>query len=122
MKCLKSISFAALLIATIAVRAQQPETINLIQTPGEFEQTELVLEAGKAYVFEVANNGVDHEVGLVVAPKGKTDQPNHVKEAYVTKTVKDGETQSSNVVTLEKGEYVYFCPLNPTPQYKIVVK
>ena len=61
-------------------------------------------------------------IATIVAPKGKTDQPNHVKEAYVTKTVKDGETQSSNVVTLEKGEYVYFCPLNPTPQYKIVVK
>ena len=25
-------------------------------------------------------------------------------------------------VTLEAGEYVYSCPLNPTPNYKIVVE
>ncbi len=102
--------------------AQEAETVKLDQTPGEFVTKELTLKAGEAYVFEVTNKGVDHEVGFVIAPEGKTDQKNHVKDAYLAKTIKDGETAQSKAVTLEKGEYVYFCPLNPTPQYKITVK
>jgi len=97
------------------------ETIKLKQTKGAFNVEQLNLSAG-TYVFEVSNDGVDHEVGFVIAPKGKTDQPNHIKEAYVAKTIKDGETSSSKEVTLAKGEYVYFCPLNPTPQYTIIVE
>lgn len=98
------------------------ETIQLKQIKGEFTTQGLKLSAGSTYVFEVTNDGVDHEVGFVIAPKGKTDQPNHIKEAYVQKTIKDGETSSSKEVTLTKGEYVYFCPMNPTPQYTIVVE
>ncbi len=122
MKNLKSIVVAFTLVAAIVVNAQEPETVNLSQTPGAFEQTELTLEAGKAYVFEVANEGVDHKVGFVIAPKGKTDQANHISSAYLKSTIEDGETAQSNQVVLEAGEYVYFCPLNPTPQYSITVK
>lgn len=113
---------ALVVLGTLAANAQEPETINLVQTPGEFDQTELRLEAGKTYVFQVANEGVDHLLGFVIAPKGKTSKENHVQSAYLTKTIADGETASSQEVVLEKGEYVYFCPLNPTPQYKIVVE
>ena len=70
----------------------------------------------------MANKGVDHAVGFVIAPKGKTDQDHHVQAAYLSKTIEDGESAKSGEVTLEKGEYVYFCPLNPTPQYKIMVE
>ena len=69
------------------------------------------------------NKGVDHECGFVLAPKGMTEQKNHIPEAYLTKTIKEGETSSSKFeVTLKKGEYVYFCPMNPTPQYSLVVE
>ena len=122
MKIVKSFVFIAALFVAATSFAQDAEKVSLVQTPGKFETTELTLEAGKPYVFEIANQGIDHNVGFVVAPKGKTDQKNHVKEAYVTKAVADGETSISNVVTLEKGEYVYFCPLNPTPQYTIIVE
>ena len=37
-----------------------------------------------------------------------------LKTAYVTEVVADGKTQKSKATTLEKGEYVYFCPMNPT--------
>jgi len=47
---------------------------------------------------------------------------NHIKEAYVTKAVATGKTESSKEVKLKKGNYVYFCPLNPTPQYKLIVE
>lgn len=121
MKNLLSILAVAFLVVTSAY-AQNAKTVKLEQVPGEFTETTLTLEAGKPYVFEVANNGIDHAVGFVVAPKGKTDQPNHIPEAYLTSTIEDGQTGNSGVVTLEKGEYVYFCPLNPTPLYSITVE
>ncbi len=105
-----------------AALVQDARVILLDQTPGEFEKTELKLKAGKPYIFEVTNDGVDHEVGFVIAPAGKTEATDHIQNAYLSKTVKDGESARSKEVILEKGEYVYFCPLNPTPQYKLVVK
>ncbi|TRX58771.1 hypothetical protein FNH22_12910 [Fulvivirga sp. M361] len=111
----------ALLISSVSF-GQKAKTVKLEQTPGEFSKTELTLKAGKPYVFDVKNAGVDHEVGFVIAPAGKTDQEHHVKSAYLSETIKDGQSATSGEVTLEKGEYVYFCPLNPTPQYKITVK
>ena len=117
-----SIILGLLVLSSLAGFAQEAEVIKLEQTPGKFETTELTLKAGESYIFEVTNSGVDHKVGFVVAPEGKTDQENHISNAYLTKTIKDGESAQSKVVTLEKGEYVYFCPLNPTPQYKITVK
>ena len=101
---------------------QAQEVVKLDQTTGEFTQQELNLKAGETYVFEVTNSGVDHEVGFVIAPKGKTDQEHHIPEAYLSKTITDGETAASQEVTLEEGEYVYFCPMNPTPQYALTVK
>jgi len=99
----------------------QVKTIALAQTGGEFVQKELTLDAG-TYVFEIANKDVDHEVGFVLAPKGKTDEANHIKAAYVKSPVATGSSSLTNEVVLTKGEYVYFCPLNPTPQYSLVVK
>lgn len=122
MKNIKSIIFAITVLGAVFVNAQKVEKVSLVQTPGKFEQTELTLKAGKPYVFEVANSGIDHKVGFVVAPKGKADQANHIQNAYLKSTVEDGETAQSNEVVLESGEYVYFCPLNPTPQYKIIVE
>jgi len=34
----------------------------------------------------------------------------------------EGQTKQSEVVGLKPGEYQYFCPLNPTPEYTIQVK
>lgn len=95
------------------------KTISLEQTKGDFTIQGLTLDAG-TYVFEIANNGVDHEVGFVLAPKSNPDQ--HIKSAYVQETVKNGKTSTSKEVTLAKGEYIYFCPLNPTPKYTITVE
>lgn len=112
---------AILSLFTTTAIAQQVKTIKLEQTKGDFSVHGLTVSEGD-YVFEIANNGVDHEVGFVIAPEGKTDQANHIKEGYVKETIKNGKTSSSGVVNLKKGTYVYFCPLNPTPQYKIVVQ
>ena len=93
--------------------------VSLEQTKGEFTQKEVTLEAG-AYIFEISNNNVGHQVGFVLAPKANPDA--HIKTAYVTKAVENNATETTNVTQLEKGEYVYFCPLNPTPQYTLIVK
>ncbi|MEM6737035.1 MAG: hypothetical protein AAGC64_03355 [Bacteroidota bacterium] len=119
---LKSIFFSIVVLGATALNAQKAKTVSLVQIPEAFETTELKLEAGKPYIFEVENNGVDRKVGFVVAPKGQTEQKNHVKEAYLKKAISNGETAISGVVTLEAGEYVYFCPLNPTPFYTLIVE
>ncbi|MDO5978705.1 cupredoxin domain-containing protein [Flavivirga spongiicola] len=99
------------------------KTVSLEQTKGEFTQKALTLSEG-SYVFEVANNHAAKEVGLVLVPKGKdaSKPENHIKTAYVTAVVKEGKVEKTNVTKLTKGEYVYFCPLNPTPQYTLTVK
>ncbi len=118
----KFFSLAILLVFALTASLQaQVNTINLGQTTGEFTIKKLTLAPGD-YQFEIANNGVEHEVGFVLAPKGKTDQANHIKAAYVKAPVKNGTSSKTDVVSLTPGEYVYFCPLNPTEQYSLTVK
>lgn len=98
------------------------QTVSLAQTPGEFKTKQLKLKPG-TYKFEVTNVSVDHAVGFVLAPKQDDIQAeDHIEAAYLSKTIGEGETASSGEVTLAKGEYVYFCPLNPTPQYVLKVE
>ncbi|MEM8524178.1 MAG: cupredoxin domain-containing protein [Bacteroidota bacterium] len=95
--------------------------VTLSQTPGKFIIEGLTLSAGQ-YQFEVANEGVDHNVGFVLVPKGKYDAANHIKEAYVKAPVAEGKSSMTNIITLEAGEYEFFCPLNPTEKYPLTVK
>jgi len=97
--------------------------VSLEQTTGEFTQKTLTLEEGD-YIFEIANKNVGHQVGFVLVPKGAdaSNPENHIKTAYVTKAVENNTKETSKVTTLTKGEYIYFCPLNPTPQYTLTVK
>lgn len=103
---------------TVSNKMQQ---VKLVQTPGKFETKDLSLKAG-AYQFQIANEGVDHEVGFVLVPKGEYDASNHIKEAYVIATVPEGKSSLTNVVNLSAGEYEYFCPMNPTAKYGLTVK
>ncbi|MFT5819521.1 MAG: plastocyanin [Crocinitomix sp.] len=120
-KIIKNSLFVLLLTFSAIGFSQDAGNIVLEQTNGEFTVEELHLSAGD-YVFEIVNNGVDHEVGFVIAPEGQTDAASHIKEAYVTAPVQTGSSSKTNVVTLKPGTYVYFCPLNPTPEYKLIVK
>jgi plastocyanin len=97
-----------------------PENIKLTQIPGEFKTESLTLEEG-TYQFEIENEGVDHEVGFVLVPKGKYDAANHIKAAYVIAPAATGKSSMTNIVSLKTGEYEYFCPLNPTEKYSLTV-
>ena len=98
-----------------AMKDKEVKTIALEQTSGEFTQKQVTVSAG-TYVFDISNNGVGHDVGFVLVKKGlDVSKPeNHIQTAYVTQPVKTGASQTSKATKLEKGEYVYFCPLNPT--------
>lgn len=98
------------------------QTISLDQSPGEFAQKSITVDAG-TYVFTVNNKDVGHNVGFVLVPKGKdiSKPENHIKTAYVTAPVANNETGHSNATTLTPGEYVYFCPLNPTATDNLLI-
>ncbi len=115
--------FSFVLAITFNVQAQEVKKVSLEQTKGAFTQKEITLSPG-SYIFDITNNHAGTDVGFVLIPAGTdaSDAKNHIKEAYVTKVVAEGNTESTKTVTLEKGTYSYFCPLNKTPQYTLVVE
>jgi len=96
------------------------EQLKLGQVEGKFKVEALTVSEG-SYQFEIANNGVDREVGFVLVPKGKYDMSDHIQAAYVKAPVANGSSSQTGIVDLKAGEYEYFCPLNPTPKYTLTV-
>jgi hypothetical protein len=83
----------------------------------------LVLKPGK-YVFRVTNKNVPYELGFWVREKGYDwRNPVHklTKSSISGGGLFAGATQDY-AVDLKAGEYLYSCPLNTTPDYKLVVK
>jgi hypothetical protein len=58
-------------------------------------------------------------VGFYIHEKG-SNKP--VSNSMTDGHIKKGETKSTGVVELKAGTYEYSCPLNPTPEYRIIVK
>jgi hypothetical protein len=82
------------------------------------EATTMELAPGK-YVFRVTNKNVPYELGFWLRGGSLVDRallPSVSGGGLVT-----GKTQDYPI-ELKAGEYVYSCPLNPTPDYKLVVK
>lgn len=82
----------------------------------------LKLTPGK-YIFRVTNKDVPYEVGFWLRTKGY-DWRNPIDKLTKTSVSGGGLTEGKTkdyAVTLTPGDYVYSCPLNPTPNYKIVV-
>ncbi|MDA9774403.1 hypothetical protein N9B82_05545 [Saprospiraceae bacterium] len=129
----KGILFSAMMIMlsfvfTSNVTAQTQDAdvtiIELHQTPGAFKTTNLNLLPGK-YQFRVVNDDVEKEVGFLIQQAAKKDMnpmETAVDNSFTTKTMKKGEVAYTGVVELTAGEYVYSCPMNPTPHYTINVK
>lgn len=107
----------------MTTKADAVKTIRLEQTKGEFTQKGLTISEG-SYVFEIKNNNAGVDVGFVLVPKGKDASvaEHHIATAYVSQVVKEGKVETSKTTTLTKGQYVYFCPLNKTPQYTLIVE
>lgn len=142
---------AAVLVASAAGAASEtPRVITLTQTPCQFLESEhgrdlgfksrsaadcnainartgkkrlaeaktIELAPGK-YVFRVTNKNVPYELGFWLRGDSLVDRallPSVSGGGLVT-----GKTQDY-AIELKAGEYAYSCPLNPTPDYKLVVK
>ncbi|MDJ0797683.1 MAG: hypothetical protein QNJ51_12855 [Calothrix sp. MO_167.B12] len=77
----------------------------------------LRLKPGK-YIFRVSNRDVPYELGFYLRGEG-------VSSVTLPKVsgggLKKGTTKDYQI-TLKPGKYVFSCPLNPTPDYPIVVE
>ena len=71
-----------------------------------------------AYVFRVRNRDVPYELGFWLRGDGLVARARLPSVSGGGLTA--GKTQDY-AIELERGEYVYSCPLNPTPDYKLVV-
>ena len=77
----------------------------------------LKLEPGK-YIFRVTNQNVPYELGFYLRGTGlgRLVLPKISGGGLHTGVTQDYE------IELKEGRYVYSCPLNPTPDYNLVVK
>jgi len=83
----------------------------------------LSLKPGK-YVFRVKNENVPYELGFWIR-EPDYDWRNPVHKVTKTSVSGGGLTQGRSKdyqVDLKPGDYIYSCPLNPTPNYKIRVE
>lgn len=130
--------------------AETPTVIELTQTPCQFVESEngkdlgyvsnnkadceaindqsgaerlasskvITLKPGK-YVFRVTNKSVSYPLGFWLRGDGLLNRatlPSISGGGLTTGATKD------YVIELKPGEYVYSCPLNPTPNYKLRVE
>ena len=76
------------------------------------------------YLFRVTNKNVPYPLGFWLREAGY-DDANYVKRLTMTSVsgggLDTGKTKDYRV-ELEPGEYIYSCPLNPTPNYRIIVE
>ena len=82
------------------------------------EARPLALAPGR-YVFRVTNKDVPYELGFWLRGDGLV---NRAKLPSISGGgLTTGETRDYEI-TLTPGEYVYSCPLNPTPDYRLTVR
>ncbi|MDA1000558.1 MAG: hypothetical protein O2807_08605 [bacterium] len=77
----------------------------------------LELKPGK-YIFRVANKNVPYELGFYLRGAG-------IGRFTLPKVSGGGLTLGKSqdyAITLREGDYLYSCPLNPTPDYKLIVR
>lgn len=137
-------------LPAIAQTAGQPGVIELTQVPCQFLESEngknqgyksaqkadcekinaksadarlkaaktIELKPGR-YIFRVTNKDVPYELGFWLRGEGVVGRaalPSVSGGGLTT-----GKTQDY-AIELKPGSYVYSCPLNPTPDYRLVVK
>jgi len=104
--------------------ADDCKTINADTGDKRLGEAKVLELAPGTYTFRVSNADVPYELGFWIRESDyQLGNPVH----KLTKTSVSGGglvegTSKDYEVELEPGEYLYSCPLNPTPNYKIVVK
>jgi hypothetical protein len=82
------------------------------------EAKTLELQPGR-YVFRVANRNVPYELGFWLRGESLIDRARLPSVSGGGLTT--GKTQDY-AIELKPGNYVFSCPLNPTPDYRLVVR
>jgi len=95
------------------------ETINT-QTGGQRVSAAkpMELKPGR-YIFRVTNRSVPYELGFWLRGEGLVGRA--ILPSVSGGGLARGKTQEY-AIELKPGEYLYSCPLNTTPDYKLVVK
>ena len=78
----------------------------------------IILKPGR-YTFRVTNKNVPYELGFWLRGKGvigRATLPSVSGGGMTTGTTLDYQ------IELKAGEYLYSCPLNPTPDYSLIVR
>ena len=99
------------------------EAINARTGAERLAEAEVLTLAPGSYVFRVANRDVPYELGFWLREKDYNwKNPLHkLTKVSVSGGGLEVGTTKDYEVELEPGEYVYSCPLNPTPDYRLVV-
>ena len=104
--------------------ADDCKEINMLSGADRLAKAEpLKLKPGK-YIFRVTNKNVPYRLGFWLRSEGYSPlNPLHkLSKTSVSGGGLDLGTTRDYAVTLKAGQnYEYSCPLNPTPDYKIVV-
>jgi len=82
------------------------------------ESKTIELKPGK-YVFRVTNRNVPYELGFWL--RGATLKDRALLPSVSGGGLSTGRTQDY-AIELKPGNYVYSCPLNPTPDYRLVIR
>ena len=100
------------------------DAINAKTGPTRLAAAKILELAPGTYVFRVTNTSVPYELGFWLREHDYNwKNPLHklTKTSVSGGGLKLGATQDYTV-ELEPGEYLYSCPLNTTPDYRLVVK
>lgn len=140
---------ACALLFSGAVTAAEPTVVELTQVPCQFLESEggknhgyrssrkedcdainaktaserlvkaspIVLKPGR-YIFRVTNRDVPYELGFWLRGAGLAGRA--ILPSVSGGGLTTGKTQDYEI-ELKAGEYLFSCPLNPTPDYRLVV-
>jgi len=102
-----------------STKAEDCEAINKRSGAARVAASKTIELAPGKYVFRVSNRNVPYELGFWLRGESVIDRvrlPSTSGGGLVL-----GKTQDYEI-ELKPGSYVYSCPLNPTPDYKLIVK
>ena len=100
-------------------RAADCEAINASSGAQRLAEAKPLQLAPGKYVFRVTNRNVPYELGFWLRGDSLLDRARLPSVSGGGLTT--GKTQDYEI-ELKPGNYVYSCPLNPTPDYKLVVR
>ena len=102
-----------------SMKLQDCELINARTLEQRLAQASTIkLKPGKT-IFRVTNKDVSYELGFWL--RGATLLSRVTLPSVSGGGLVTGKTQDY-VIDLEPGEYIYSCPLNPTPNYRLIVE